>query len=615
MTHVSFSVNNLEYSSKIKIHLEIETGHASPGRKVYKGRRPVLRSLDQLADESGYDIVVLGSGAAGMAAALFAALEGSRVLLIERTEYLGGTSALSGATTWAPNTRHSPKVLPSDSVETVAGFLDAAVGNHSSAAMRLAFLKSAPSAIHTLEDNTDVQFRPYATHPDYEQQHPGATMRGRALEPLPFDGRALGQALDVIRPPIPEFTIFGGMMVDRTDIGHLLALKKNARSFLHAMRILAGYGLDRLKGRKRGSRLVMGNALIGRFLKSLLDRGVDIVTRTSVTELLTGTDGVTGVVATSGSVRRTFHIHKGLVLAAGGFGRNPARRAEMLHTPTPDYSPAAPGHTGEAQNLALGLGARFGSGGADNAFWAPVSVRPRPDGTTAVFPHFVMDRSKPGTVCVNQRGERFVNESTSYHNFGRAMFEAHKSAPTIPCYILCDAPTLLKYGLGMVRMGTRDLAPFLADGYLTSGETIADLARALGMDPAMLEATVARMNSFAETGIDTDFGRGTTPYHRVNGDANAGLPNPTLGPIRTGPFYAVKLYPGDIGASTGLAIDEHARVIRADGRPIGGLYAAGAEAQSIMGGTYPGPGITIGPGITFAYRAITCALKGAEANA
>lgn len=568
----------------------------------------MIRTLDQIADQTSYDVIVLGAGGAGMAAALFAAIDGKRVLLVERTEYLGGTTALSGATTWVPNTRHSPKVLDSDSVETVAGFLTAAVGNHSSAEMREAFLKSGPDAIHTLEDNSEVQFRPYATHPDYEQQHAGATMRGRALEPLPFDGRALGDALQYLRPPIPEFTIFGGMMVDRTDIGHLLGLKKNARSFLHATRILANYGRDRLSGSKRGTRLVMGNALIGRFLKSLLDRGVDILVRTTVTEFTGEANKVTGVVATQGGTTRTFKASHAVVLAAGGFGRHKTRRAEMLHSPTPDYSPAAPGHTGEAQDLALKAGARFGEGGMDNAYWTPVSVRQRPDGTTAVFPHFVMDRSKPGTVCVNQKGERFVNESTSYHLFARAMFEAHKTSPTIPCVIITDAPGLLKYGLGMVRMGTKDVASFLKDGYLTEGATVADLATKLGMDPAVLERTIADMNAFAETGVDPQFGRGTTNYHRVNGDATRGFKNPTMGPIATGPFYAVRLFPGDIGAATGLAVDRDARVLGKDNAPIAGLYACGAEAQSIMGGTYPAPGITIGPGIAFAYRAIRHAL-------
>lgn len=569
-----------------------------------------IRSLSDLPEAAAYDVIVVGSGAAGMAAALFAAIESQKVLIIERTEFVGGTSALSGATTWVPNTAHAAKVNDSDTPEAVKGFLDAAVGNHSSAANRQAFLDAGPKAIATLEAQSDVQFRPYATHPDYEQQHEGATMRGRALEPVPFDARTLGANLGYIRPPIPEFTIFGGMMVDRTDINHLLKMKTGGKSLVHAAKILGLYGLDRLKGQKRGTRLVMGNALIGRFLKSLLDRGVDIVVSTEMTDIKADDQRVTGVTVVQGGTRRNFSARKAVVLAAGGYGRHPTRRAEMLHEPTTPYSPAAPGHTGAAQDLALKLGARFGTGGADNAFWAPVSVRRRADGSTAVFPHFVMDRSKPGTFCVNQRGERFVNETTSYHNFGRAMFEAHKSTPTVPCYIVCDAPTLLKYGLGMVRMGTRDIAPFLADGYLIEGATLAELAGKLGMDPGALEASAAEINAAVETGIDERFGRGTTPYHRVNGDANAGFRNPTIGPVTTAPFYAVKLYPGDIGASTGLAINGDAQVLGPDDTPIGGLYAAGAEAQSIMGGTYPGPGITIGPGIVFAYRAIQNAVHG-----
>jgi hypothetical protein len=262
------------------------------------------------------------------------------------------------------------------------------------------------------------------------------------------------------------------------------------------------------------------------------------------------------------------------------------------------------------QDLALALGARFGEGNEDNAFWAPVSVRKRADDTTAVFPHFVLDRSKPGTVCVNQQGRRFVNESKSYHQFGRAMFESHRTEPAIPCFIITDAVGLKKYGLGMVRMGTRDVSPFLADGYLVEGNTVAKLAAKLKVPAPALEQTIAAMNGYARTGVDPEFGRGTTAYHRVNGDASFDGPNPTLGPIATAPYYAVRLYPGDIGAATGLVIDEWARVLKEGNEPIEGLYACGNEANSIMGGTYPGPGITLGPGMTFAYRAIQHALHG-----
>lgn len=563
--------------------------------------------IDALASDAAYDFVIAGSGAAGLSAAVFASLTGKKVLVIESTEYVGGTSALSAATTWIPNTPHARKLRTEDSPAKAARFLDGVVGNLSASALREAFLQSGPQAIAALEAYTTVKFRPYATHPDYEQDAEGATLRGRALEPVPYDGRELKQSLDRIRPPIPEFTIFGGMMVDRTDIGHLLNMKRSFGSLKHAARILGHYALDRLNGRKRGTRLAMGNALIGRLLQSLLNLGGDILLNASIAEIQQNARGVSSATITAGKISRRININQALVLAAGGFNRNPDRRAALLHNPVPPHSPAAPGHTGAMQDLAIKLGARLGENSLDTAFWAPVSLRQRTDGSMAVFPHFVLDRSKPGTVCINQAGRRFVNESVSYHLFARAMFEANRQTPCIPCYIVTDAEGLRKYGLGMVRMGTKNLAPFLADGYLISATDIAGLAKILGVDAAGLADTIGKMNRYAETGIDSEFGRGTTDYHRVNGDA-AQKPNPTLGRIATPPFYAVKLYPGDIGAATGLVIDEWSRVLDSANQPISGLYACGNEANSIFGGTYPGPGITIGPAITFAYRAVQHAL-------
>lgn len=454
--------------------------------------------LADLKSDTRFDIVAIGGGVAGMAAALFGAIEGKRVLLVERTELLGGTSALSAGTTWIPNTAHAELATQHDSFELAKRFLDEAIGNHAPAALRDAFLQSGPSAIATLEASSEVRFRPFATHPDYEQQIDGATLCGRALEPIPFDGRLLGKLLDYIRPPVPEMTIFGGMMVDRTDINHLLNAKRSFRSFAHAARLLGIYGRDRLT-RRRGTRLVMGNALIGRFLASLEQRSVPIVLNTSVTSFIGCESGVSGLVLKSGAAERRVFADAGVVLASGGFGRHQTRRAEMLHHPVPEHSPTAPGHTGEMQDLALALGARLGNSNLDHAFWAPVSLRTRPDGTLAVFSHFVMDRSKPGTVCVNQSGERFTNESASYHRFARAMFEANKTSPCIPCFILADSRALRKYGLGMIRMNARDLSPFISDGYLIEAATIPELAAKLGVPADALVQTVAKMNECAAT--------------------------------------------------------------------------------------------------------------------
>jgi Succinate dehydrogenase/fumarate reductase, flavoprotein subunit len=216
----------------------------------------------------------------------------------------------------------------------------------------------------------------------------------------------------------------------------------------------------------------------------------------------------------------------------------------------------------------------------------------------AVFPHFVLDRSKPGIIAVGRDGRRFVNESTSYHLFGAAQFAVNRDGSHIPAYLIADSRALAKYGMGMIRPGGSDIRPFLADGYLTEGATIEELAGKLGIDADGLKDSVARMNRYAETGVDEDFQRGTTVYQRVNGDPSHG-PNPTLGKLETPPFYAVQLWPCDIGSAMGLVGDENARLLRRDGSVIEGLYACGNDLQSIMGGVYPGPGITIGPAIVF----------------
>lgn len=555
-------------------------------------------TLDALPDDAVFDVAVVGAGGAGLAAALFAALDGRRVLLLERTAYVGGTTAHSAGTTWIPGTHHAAQVDPTDTRAAVERYMDATVGDHAPRALRQAFLDHGPQAVARLEAQSQLRFRPYPRHPDYISDQPGATLAGRALEPLPFDGRLLGPRLALVRPPIPEFTVLGGMMVDRTDIQHLLGMTRSFASLRHALRILARHARDRLK-HPRGTRLVMGNAWVARLLHSLsAHAGVTLALSCTVSRIEpAGAGGAPAAlqIECNGQHRRV-RVRGGVILASGGFNRHPRLRAEMLPGIDPAWSPAAPGHTGQAHELAHALGARYGQGGLSHAFWAPVSTRTRADGTGAAFPHFVMDRAKPGMLTVDARGERFVNESTSYHLFGLAM----QAAGAVPAYLVCDARALRAYGLGMVRPGARGLAPYLADGYLVQGRTLAELAARLSIDPGRLAATVERFNRHAQAGVDPDFQRGSTAYQCNLGDPLAGGPNPNLGPLAQAPFYALRLYPGDIGAATGLVCDEHARVLDAGGAPIPGLYAVGNDMQSIMGGVYIAPGITLGPGLVFA---------------
>lgn len=550
--------------------------------------------------ETDWDVIVIGSGAGGLSAAVFAALDGARVIVLERSHFVGGTSALSAGSVWIPNTRHAAEAGVEDSVEEAGAFLDAAVGNRSPRSMRDAFLRLGPEAVERLESETEIRFRSRPFHPDYLYELPGSKTAGRAIEALPFDGGSLGEALHSVRPPLPEFTVLGGMMVDRDDIAHLLKLTKSADSFAYAMKLVGRYAIDRLRF-GRGARMVMGNALVGRLLKAALDLGVTVAVETEVADIAGDPDARTVTVRRDG-MEQVIGAAGGVILASGGFARHPQRRQEFLPDPVPIYTPAAPAGTGTMHDIALKLGAVYGEGAEQPVFWAPMSRRRRKDGSMAVFPHFVLDRSKPGIFCVGRDGRRFVNESTSYHKFVIAMYAANRDGSTIPAFEITDALGLRKYGLGMIRPGGQGLRPFLRDGYLTQADTLADLARKLEIDAQGLEETVAEMNRYAETGVDEAFQRGSTVYECGNGDP-AHEPNPTLGPTRVPPFYAIKLYPGEIGSAVGLATDPDARLLDKDGQVIGGLYACGNDMQSIMGGVYPGPGINLGPAITFAYAA------------
>ncbi len=589
--------------------------------------------LNAVSDDGtdAYDVLVIGAGVSGLAAALGATLEGARVLLVERTGFVGGTSAWSGGTTWVPGTHHAAAVNPGDTLDAARLYLDHAVGEQAPRVLRETFLQQGAAVVAHLEAHSELKLRPYARHPDYLSDLPGSTVNGRALEPVPFDGRRLGPLFSVLRPPIPEFTVLGGMMVDRTDINHLLGMKRSWGSLRHAMRLLGRHAMDRLS-HPRGTRLVMGNALVARLLASLAghpqtrlllnteavavralggdaqvsEGGADGSRGDSARRVEAGSGGFE-VTLQSGAVKRRVQVKGGVIWASGGFNRHLKRRAEWLPGVDAKWCPAAPGHTGAAQEVALQQGAQFDASGMSPAFWAPVSRRTRADGSQAVFPHFLMDRAKPGFITVNQAGRRFVNESTSYHLFGLAMQsgaepragDVGRAVSAIPAYLICDADALHRYGIGMVRPGGQGLEPFLADGYLVQGTTLDELAQRLGLDATTLRETVARFNDHAVSGVDPDFHRGETAYQRNLGDASRGLANPNLGPLTQAPFYAVRLYPGDIGASAGLRTDEHARLLDAQGQPLPGLYAVGNDARSVMGGVYTGPGITLGPGLVF----------------
>lgn len=551
------------------------------------------------AQSTEFDLIVVGAGGAGMATALFAALAGLKPLVLERSRWVGGTTAYAAGALWIPNTDLAAG--SGDSPDHAARYLEAATRGRSPAALRERFLALGPEAVRQLMRETDVQMRAFTHHPDYLSELPHATLHGRVLECLPFDGRLLGRDFALVRPPIPEFTVLGGMMVDRIDIGHLLNLTRSRASFAHAARLLLRHAMDRLR-HPRGTRLVMGNALVARLLHSLQRRDVPVWTQASVDNLWVESGRVMGVHVTRAGRQFSLRARRGVVLAGGGFLDHPRLRSALVPFDAAQ-SPRARSSPGGLVEQALALGGRLGAKDGSAAFWAPVSVRQRRDGSKAVFPHFVLDRAKPGTLVVDAQGRRFLNESCSYHQFGESMLARGGDGGI--AWLIADQGALTRYGLGMVRPGGRGIKSAMKEGYLVRGDSLGELAKHLGMQPEVLQQTVERMNGFVREGIDSQFGRGSTAYQRNLGDATY-LPNPTLGPLAQAPYYALRLQVGDIGASTGLLTDPDARVLRGDA-PIPGLFAVGNDMQSVMWGTYPGPGINLGPAIVFACAAARAA--------
>lgn len=569
----------------------------------------------QLRDGEELDLVVVGAGGAGMSAAVFGSIAGLRTAVVERTEFVGGTTAFTAGTTWVPGTHHAAEVRTPDSRAEAKAFLDASIGQHAPESLRETFLDLGPEAVAVMEHGSQVTYRAHAMHPDYLTQLSGSRLSGRALEPYPFDGRKLGPRLCLVRPPLPEFTAFDGMSLERDDIGHLAGAhpKEESRSHLLALRrnyrdALDEYGTD--------TRRTMGNALIAGLLHTLDESGVPVLTQSEVTEVTRVEEATAETESTPGRYEVVIDqagvplrvTTRAIVFASGGFNRSPERRAQLLPGHDIEWCPGAPGHTGQAHDLIDDLGGNYGTSALAHTYYAPVSRRQRADGTWAVFPHFVMDRAKPHMVVIDQDGHRYLNESTSYHLFGLRMVLHDHEAPgrAMPSFLITDATGMHRYGLGMVRpfQSEAKLTHQVQSGYLVRGDSVADLARRLGVDEDNLESTITRTNEAAHCGEDPDFHRGGNDYERFNGDAGSETGHPNIAAVEGAPYYAVRLFPGDIGASTGYVTDDSAAVLGPDSTPLEGIYAVGNDMQSVMGGTYPAPGITIGPGLVFAYAAV-----------
>lgn len=533
-----------------------------------------------------------------MAAALAAAIEGLEVLVCEKTGQAGGTTATSAGTLWIPGNTQGRLAGFKDAREDAERYLDGLLGHQRGRELRSAYLEVGPRAIDYFEAKSDVKFMSAGQHPDYREL-PGAGVCGRALSCVPFDGRLLGEDFARVRPPIPDFLVLGGMMVGKSDIATLTGAFRSISNFVGSASLVARYAADRVRY-PRGTRLVMGNAFVARLLFSLRKNDVPVMFESPLLDLLRESDRVVGAVVAQGAGQIRIHARRGVVLSTGGLGRNADLRSRFMRAPFSRHSMTSPGNSGDGITAALRMNAAMSSGHRTGAFWAPVSMTDRHD-EDSLFPHLILDRAKPGLIAVNSAGHRFVNEACSYHDFVEAMFESDTRVPSIPAYLICDAAFVSRYGLGIIRPGTRNMRKYLDRGYVTCANTLDELAGMLSIDRVGMQASVTRHNEFSVTGIDADFGKGTLLLNRFNGDSR--YSNPCLGPIEKPPFCALTVWPADLGTSNGLAANSDAQVLDERGDAIRGLYACGNDMASVFFGAYPGPGINLGPALVFGYLA------------
>lgn len=552
-----------------------------------------------------FDFVVVGSGGGSMCAALLMRSIGRSVVILEKTDLVGGTTARSGGVMWIPNNRFMKRDGIEDSFEKAATYLDAVIGERNDAPgatrqRRRTFLTEAPRMVDFLVSH-GIKLTRVSEWPDYYDELPGGSVPGRTVVAELFNVNELGAWRRKLRPtfiraPVPL------LQPTLEEMMELPALKRSWRVKMLLLKLVLRGVAAKLTGKEW---VAGGAALQGRMLQAALRAGVEIRSESPVNELIIEGGAVKGVVTVKDQRPWRIGARLGVLVNAGGFARNQRMRDMYAPGTSVKWTMATPGDTGEMIEEMMRLGAaiaqmeeRVGNQqtlppGAEES-----EAKPTAQGLTA----------SPHVILVDQSGVRYMNEGGSYMAYCKAMLERNKTVPAVPSWAVFDSQYMGKYMLAGTTPGSKKPQSWFDSGYLKKANTIEELARQLKIDPATLTSTVERFNGFVARNRDEDFHRGQRAYDRWLGDPFH-KPSETLGPIDKGPFYAVAVVPGDVGTYGGVVTDEHARVLREDGSVIPGLYATGVSTASVMGRTYPGAGASIGPSFVWGYVAAKHAAK------
>jgi 3-oxosteroid 1-dehydrogenase len=542
------------------------------------------------AEDTTFDVVVVGSGAAGMTAALTAADRGLSALVVEKGSHFGGSTARSGGGVWVPNNEVLRRAGVPDSPELARAYLEHLVGDQVPEAQRRALREHGPAMLSLVLARTPLRFAWVPGYSDYYPEAPGGLAQGRTLEPVPLNGWVLGAELAHLNPPYVSPP--SGMTVTAAEYKWLNPIARHPRGMLTGARV----SLRRMVSLAlRRPLLALGQALAGGLRAGLLRADVPVWLSTPLVDLHIEGDRVAGVLVQRDGAEVLVRARHGVVLAAGGFERNERMRKQYQREPIgAEWTVGAAENTGDAIEAGQRLGAAVDL--MDDAWWGP-SI-PLSGG-----PYFCLsERTLPGCFMVNAAGRRFVNEAAPYVDAVHAMYAGNETGVShIPAWLVADQRYRNRYTFAGLPPRQRFPGRWYKAGAVHSAGTIEELAAKIEVPAEELRATVDRFNGFARTGHDEDFRRGESAYDHYYGDPR--LDNPSLAPLEVAPFHAVKIVPGDLGTKGGLRTDEWARVLREDGDVIPGLYAAGNASATVMGHTYAGAGATIGPAMTFGYLA------------